>query len=472
MNRIVLIYLIVVIGLWSCVKEEIYTHSDARIEFSTDTVFFDTVFTNVGSTTAYIKIKNPYNESLILSNVRLGKGSNSQFRINVNGFTGESVRNVEIGPKDSLFVLIEVTVRPNDVNAPFVVEDSLVCELNGSVQDLKLRAWGQNAHYIDGRYNGIIQTSTWENDKPYLIYNSMMVDSLQTLTIKPGVKIHFHKNSYLIAKGTLKIQGTFENPVNITGDRLEEAYKDVPGQWGNIILADGSGTHQLSWVNIRNGVIGLQIGSTQNGAKPSVVMGHVKIENMNYAGIFAMASEIEAQNCLIDNCGFYNLALLAGGEYSFKHCTFASYWTSTTRKEPSVLVSNNFTTQEGQFVGDLSKAYFGNCVIYGTQDQELLLSNESSVLFNHSFENCLIRTTDNYTQDIHFSQCIYNTEPKFVDPYEFYFDLDSLSPLINAGSLIISQNADIDLLNQSHSTDGTPDLGAYEYIHMIYPTKK
>ncbi len=463
------IYILVILSftilLGSCVKEEYNDDSSASITFSTDSIFFDTVFTDVGSTTAYLTIHNPYDEFLKINSIGLGKGSSSQYRINVNGQSADLVRDIELGPKDSLYVLVEVTINPNSDNAPFVVQDSLVCNINGKVQDVKLMAWGQNAHYIDGRYNGHIQTTTWTADKPYLIYNSMMVDSLQTLTIEKGTKIYLHKDSYIIAKGQLDIQGTYDEPVLIQGDRLEQSYQDIPGQWGNIILSDGSGTHNIKWAEIRNGVIGIQLGGLTGAATPILNIENSKIENMNYAGLFSLASTIVAKNTLVSNCGFYGMALLAGGVYEFQHCTFANYWNYAQRTEPTVIVSNNFTTSEGQYVGDLLQADFGNCIIYGDKDNELLLSNETSVAFNYFFEKSLIKVDEDFSlEDEHFVDVIKNIDPNFVSTYALDFQLDTLSPAKDVGKLSIGQTAVIDLNNNSHIADGLPDFGAYERV--------
>lgn len=449
----------------SCIKEELNNDANAVVQFSTDTIFFDTVFTDVGSTTAYLTIHNPYNNILKINSIALGKGSLSAFRINVNGQGSDMVRDIELGPKDSLYVMVEVTIRPDAVNAPFVVQDSIVCNINGKKQDVKLMAWGQNAHYIDGRYNGIIQTQTWTADKPYLIYNSMMVDSLQTLIIEKGVKIYLHKNSYIIAKGQLDIRGTADEPVVIQGDRLETSYQDTPGQWGNIILADGSGTHSIKWAEIRNGIIGIQLGSLSASEKPALLIENTKIQNMNYAGLFSLASTIVAKNCLVSNCGFYTMALLAGGAYQFQQCTFVNYWNYAQRTEPAVVVSNNFTTSEGQFVGDLIQADFSNCIIYGDKDNELLLSNDESVAFNYLFENSLIKISENTdTDNAHFVDIIKNEYPNFISAYHSNFQLDTLSPAINVGKVSVAQSAEFDLNNQSHLLDSYPDLGAYERV--------
>lgn len=467
MTRIkyILLFFTIVVFFGSCLKEEYNVDSSAIVTFSTDTVFFDTVFTDVGSTTAYLTIHNPYDDYLKINSIGLGKGSNSQYRINVNGQTSDLARNIELGPKDSLYVLVEITVNPNIQNAPFVVQDSLVCNINGKKQDVKLVAWGQNANYIDGRKNGHIQTSTWTADKPYLIYNSMLVDSLHTLTIEAGTQIYLHKGSSIIAKGLLDVQGTFENPVVFQGDRLEQSYQDIPGQWGNIILTDGSGTHKMKWCEIKNGTIGVQLGSLSGQQTPVLEIENSKIQNMNYAGLFSLASTISAKNILVSNCGFYGLAVLAGGAYQFQHCTFANYWNYAKRTEANVVLSNNLTTADGQFVGDLVQADFSNCIIYGDNEIELQFSDDGSAELNYFFENTLIKVAEDFdTPSTHFVDILKNIEPNFENSYQQDFQLDTLSPAKNVGKLSIGQSAIIDLNNESHIADGLPDLGAYERI--------
>ncbi len=449
--------------MYACVKEEFNTSPGASLEFSMDTIFFDTVFTDVGSTTAYLKIRNPYDEHLKINSIGTGMGANSPYRINVNGTSAPLVKDIELAPKDSLYVLVEVTINPNDENSPFVVKDSIVCNVNGSMQDVKLMAWGQNAHYIDGRYNGIIQTTTWTADKPYLIYNSMLIDSLHTLTVEAGTHIYFHKGAHLIAKGTLKAKGSFDQPVIIQGDRLEEAYQDIPGQWGNIILADGSGTHEVEWTVVKNGVIGFQIGSVNPTEKPILKLKNTMIQNMDYAGILSLASTIEAENCLISNAGFYLTALLAGGSYDFKQCTFANYWKHGRRTEPSVIISNNFSTQDGQFLGDMTQANFSNCIIYGDNDNELILSEADGVGFNYFFKNTLYKVSEDISINSDFvASCIKNKNPNFMDTRNYDFRLDTLSPAKDVGAISVAQEAEWDLDNESHLSDGLPDLGAYE----------
>ena len=80
-----ILFFVVVI---SCEKDELNTSPTASLHFSSDTILFDTVFTTIGSATQYFTVKNPYNESIRISSIRLAGGSNSSYRLNIDGFSG------------------------------------------------------------------------------------------------------------------------------------------------------------------------------------------------------------------------------------------------------------------------------------------------------------------------------------------------------------------------------------------------
>ena len=149
------LFLIVLISISAltqgCRKDSIYTETDAMLAFSEDTVHFDTVFTTVGSVTLPLKLYNNYNEKLIIENIQLQGGDASQFRINVDGESGTNFSQIEIPANDSLYLFIEVTVDPNNDALPYVVEDLISFTTNGNLQDVKLIAYGQNAHFYYGQ---------------------------------------------------------------------------------------------------------------------------------------------------------------------------------------------------------------------------------------------------------------------------------------------------------------------------------
>ena len=89
------------------------TDPSVMLEFSADTIIFDTVFTTVGSTTEILKFYNRENQAIEVSSIYLAGGSASQFRINVDGISGTEFENIEIPAEDSLFIFVEVTVDPH-----------------------------------------------------------------------------------------------------------------------------------------------------------------------------------------------------------------------------------------------------------------------------------------------------------------------------------------------------------------------
>jgi len=136
-----------IITMDSCKKEEFSTDGNAKLEFSQDTIIFDTVFTQVGSSTEVFTVYNRKNQAIKISSIRLASGMTSNYRLNVDGVPGKSFEDVEIAAEDSLFIFVEVTVDPNNTNTPLIVSDSILFETNGNLQDIDLVAWGQDAYF-------------------------------------------------------------------------------------------------------------------------------------------------------------------------------------------------------------------------------------------------------------------------------------------------------------------------------------
>src|SRR4028119_1851160 len=208
------------IALSSCRKDRILTRG-GEIFFSTDTLTFDTVFTQAGSFTTGLKIYNRASQPVVLSSVRVAGGETSQFKINVNGVAGNTVSDVRIEAEDSVYVFAIVNIDPTAVDAPFVVEDKIIATLNGTEYSTVLQAYGQNANYIRGEELG---TQTWSVGKPYVIIGSALVAPGATLTINAGVRVYMHADSRLLVQGTLRAIGTKTDSIIFQGDRLDRGY--------------------------------------------------------------------------------------------------------------------------------------------------------------------------------------------------------------------------------------------------------
>lgn len=469
--------LLFIITFISCEDEKYASSSDAQLRFSVDTVMFDTIFTTIGSTTQHLKVYNTYDQKILVSSIRLARGDQSNFRLNVNGIAANEVFGVEIPPKDSIYIFVEVTIDPTGDNLPMVVQDSIEFSTNANLQDVDLVAWGQDFNLIrDAR----VKTETWAAGKPYLVYNYAYVDSGEVLTLEPGVKIHFHDKAGLYVKGSLRAIGSAAEPIVFKGDRLEGVYQDVPDQWNGILLYSGSHNNVLNHVEIKNANIGLQVGNIEDKGFASVELSNAKIYNHSYAGIFALKSKITAYNCLIANCGFYAAALLVGGEYEFYHSTIANYWggySRSARSTASLVLSNLLIIDRPSggsvsYVGNLTNATFVNSIITGNigSKNELALGKSEEATFNFKFDHCLIQLSDtfNISNKDNFATIIRGIDPKFKDPYKkLIFELDTLSPAKDKGLRNIGERYPLDLLNQSRTGDAGPDLGAYERIEKI-----
>ncbi len=463
---ILLLFFMGVIFLVSCNKERYVTGPDVSLGFSLDTLYFDTIFTTVGSTTRSFTVYNTYDRTVKIEEVRLGGGDGSPYRINVDGVPGPVVKDVEILPHDSLYIFVEVTIDPLGSNMPLFVHDSVIFLTNGSVQDIDLVAWGQDVHLIDGE---IVGTQTWPADKPYLVVHSMMVDTNAVLTIQKGVLVYSHFNSTIYVAGRLVAEGTEEEPVVFAGDRLETMYEDIPGQWSGIYFLNGSTGNRLEHVIIKNGIFGVHLGNFySDDSPPDLSMANTIIRHMNWAGISSVGATIGAENCVIADCGYYALTLTTGGDYRFLHCTVANYWNWSNRTTPSVVISDYYNLNDTViFRGNLVRAEFLNSIIYGDKDDEFIaVPWEDGDTLNYLLDHVLLRMKEGEEplDPEHFREVWLNHDPGFVSEWDYDYHLDSLSFARDKGAPAYGLLVPADLDGHDRMADGKPDLGAYEWI--------
>ena len=464
-----IILLISILGILftGCEDDGYLSNDDVRLTFSIDTLKFDTIFTSIGSTTKSFRIINNNAQPILISTIQLAGGDRSSYRLNIDGEMSNEVHDIELPANDSLYIFVELTVDPNGSNQPMIVQDSIIFITNTTFQDIDLLAWGQDFVPIDGAR---IATTTWTAEKPYLVYNVAWVDSNEILTIEPGARIYFHKSSALAVLGAIQALGSPESPISFSGDRLEAMYDDIPDQWHGILLFPGDETSTFENVEIKNAKIGLQVGTLEYDGYANAKLHNVKIEHMAYAGIFAIDSKIEATNTLIDDCGYYCVTL-AGGSYNFTHCTVGNYWGSfSNRQSPSVIISNTIILTEDndtlKYTRDLVQANWKNSIIWGNLDTEIEFGNNPEKQFDFQFENCIVKLPDSIVNKVqpNFIEVQNNTDPEFVDYRNYDFQLDTLSPAKDAGSIIYGEIVPNDLNNVSRLEDKAPDLGVYERI--------
>ena len=470
----------------SCRDEPVFTGDNAMISISTDTITFDTVFTEVGTTTKFFKIYNEEEQTISVDEIKL-VDQTGHFRINVDGIPGNEARDVQIGAKDSIYVFVEATVDPDqplDIS-PYFIEDLVDIKVDGSLTQVKLIAWGQNANYIPGvdsrSPSGIALLScdfgelTWDDPKPYVIYGSLFIDEC-TLILPPGCRIYVHGGVaindfgvytsgliYFLENGILRSEGTAEQPVTILSDRLEENYLDVSGQWFGIIL-DGSEGNRLEHTTIRHSLTGVKVDSSASASFYACEFGHT-----GASGIIGRHANVYAENCLMHNNGGAAVGIEFGGNYEFNNCTMVNY----DNQDEALQMANFECLNQGcsEFQQFPLKATFRNCLILGNDTDEIAFADadpDDPSQFEYRMENCFVQVDEFLDEDNYpdfFNNCTdcLNNPPKdtlFINMDEYNFRLDTMSVPINAGRNLPFVVGDLD---GNPRDDGSYDVGCYEF---------
>lgn len=456
-----LVLTILIFLFTSCKKESVINGSNALLLTSEDTLHFDTVFTSVGSVTQSFKIFNPNDQKIRLSAIELSGRESSSFKINVNGLFGSSFRNIDIAANDSIYVFVSVTINPNSINLPFIVQDSILIEYNTNQTFVQLDAYGKNANFLS---NFVISKDTvWNNNLPFVVLGSLEVKQGRTLTINKGVQIYVHADAPILINGTLKVLGEKydSTKVTFTGDRLDEPYNYFPGSWPGIFFATTSVNSELHYTNIRNATQGVILNAPAINNKSKLQMFECIIDNSYDAGVYSVNSSLYAQNCLITNCGASNITL-KGGSYNFIHCTVAGFNTQYLYHALPVLFISDTDDNATQFT---VQASFTNCIIYGESGlsgDEQSISKIGNQNFSVTYTNTLFKGEQNSL--VQYNNCVQNENPAFslinIEDNEFDFHLQPSSPCINS-AVPTSLQTDLDG-NLRNNSGNKPDIGCYE----------
>ena len=497
-NFLVFLIFSLLILVSSCRKDFSTIPSFGNLEFSKDTVFLDTIFTNIGSATYNIKVYNRGNKAITIPKISLENGNSSNYRLNVDGIAGKEFFNIDILAKDSIYVFVETTIDANNLTNPLYT-DRILFDTGNNQQYVDLVTLVQDANFIfpgrepismkidsltiDGQpttIKGRFLTDaelTFSNTKPTVIYGYAAVPKNKTLTINAGAKVHFHNNSGLIIdkNASLKVNGNLNEKVIFEGDRLENSFGKIPGQWGTIWMRAGSKDNEIHHAKIKNGVIGILVDSLGSGINPTLKLSNTEIYNHSNFGILARETNIEAHNVVIGSAGQASLAATIGGTYNFTHSTFANFWNNGVRQLPAVLVNNffvyeNSSGQEIIEIRDLIAANFTNCIFDGNNNIEFLLDKVEGSLFNYNIRNCMISFIDsnnslsgnvemNFTNNPNYKNIILNGLADFRNTQNEDFIIGENSTGINKA---ISSSFPFDIFGVSRTN--SPDIGAYQHI--------
>lgn len=470
-------------GMSACLSVDEFTDDPTTLEFSLDTLKFDTVFTDRGTATRHFKV---YNRGLnaVRTDVSLGQKT-PFFRMNVDGFPGDSIEKVEILSGDSIYVFIDATIDPHSPLeiSPFIVEDYIIFNTGGEEQKVSLEAYGQDAIYLtpDSMQGGQAYLSCdlgevhWGDEKPIILNGILVIDSCR-LHLDPGTRLYVHGgvqqqegNMYndgiiLIREhGSMHINGTMENPVVIQGDRLESEFIDVPGQWNGIRFLEGSQGNIINHGIIKNAIIGLMVDSLSQLSIANTI-----VQNSSLSNLYALTANVHASNSLFANSGENSVILNGGGNYIFNYVTMGNYGTGSG----SLFFSNLLEINPNEYMYIPIDLSITNSIISAGVSDALSMS-----VMDRDYENInlLIEHTGIKSKELtdvdrgypefynHFGSAfkIENVDKLFIDPVRDDYRLDTLS--VAQKKAIPLPDYPYDLLENIRDSE-FPDAGCYEYL--------
>ncbi|QXP54792.1 hypothetical protein H0I25_11915 [Cellulophaga sp. HaHa_2_95] len=495
----ILFFFILFAFVWlgsSCRKDFDYEDSTGNLSFSKDTIFLDTVFTNIGSSTYALKVYNTTDKDLQIPSITLENGIESFYRINVDGQAGTSFLNTPLLAKDSLYIFIETTVDISTTNqTAFLYLDAIRFDTGIHEQKIPLVTLvkdaiflfpsdiNQNALELGTTDNGEeIEVTGFElsddqlnfnNEKAYVIYGYATVPKNKTLNIAAGARVYFHENSgiYLQESSNIIIQGqkssdaiALENEVIFEGDRLEPAYANTSGQWGTIWFDENSVANELNYLTIKNATIGLAVHGNASTVTTNLTLKNTQIYNSSSVNLWTIGASISAENVVMANAGGSSVNIKGGSTISFIHSTIANYWTSGSRLGPALQITND-TDQK-------TTATFGNCIITGNSTTELSIAsfNTNTDALEFQFTNSMITiNAENFTgnpwydfqNETLYKNIMLNEEAAFVDPIKNIFALTATSFALDKGDVVLATQVPLDINDIDRTT--LPSLGAYQY---------
>jgi hypothetical protein len=505
----VIILLGIVFGSNSCRKNFEYAPSAGNLSFSRDTVFLDTVFNTIGSSTYALKVYNETRDDVVIPSIRLEKGPASFYRLNVDGDAGKDFKNIPLKARDSMFIFIETTAdigeRPEnnilytdvlafdsgidqqEVQLVTLVKDAVFLYPRTSTEGVKetIRL-SVDAEGNEIRVEGFELTDDqlrFTNEKAYVIYGYAAVASAKELIIDAGARVHFHKDSGLLVQegASISINGVLsqdqelmEGEVIFEGDRMEPSFSDIPGQWGSFWIASGSSNNSIDYVTIKNGSIGLFVEGDNQLLSPTLTINNSRIFNNSSHNLWARTAFIEAKNLVLGGSGSASLYCNLGGNYSFTHCTIANYWNNGFRTSAALTIDNFAQVSKTNILSsDLIKADFRNCIIDGNSQVELTFGFNEAALFNYNFTNCMLKFSDfsdlfignplyNFEDDTKYMGMLLNLDTDFFFSARNDFRIGLDSEAIRMGDLGFAQEVSLDILGTDRSL--APDIGTYQAV--------
>ncbi|MCS7028237.1 MAG: hypothetical protein NZ519_05670 [Bacteroidia bacterium] len=452
------ILLVTVLAL-SCRKNLDIKNTTGKLSLSTDTLVFDTLFTTYNSPTARLYVFNRTNGRLDIDFMGI-ENPNTDFSLIIDGIKSNQVRNYSLPAGDSLLIFASYKAKAQS-SQNYLAEEFITFKVNGHTQQVVMKCFSVNGIML---YNTLPSSYYVMQDTAYIIRDTLSVGVGQTLVITNKARLYFDNRAAILVRGTLKVQGTRQNPITFQGVRLDDKYKTRAGQWSGIYFFKTAKDNEVHYAEIKNAYYGLYAAYPQDDDNVKLVVTHTKIHNMVIAGLTGAETKIYAYNTLIYDCGRSAVQMFAGGTYQYDYCTFYADAAKYTHDQPTFVALDYFGDPRNPLTTGALNLIMRNTIVHGNgkPEDEFFVGLVTDLPFGYNISHCLLKTKNFASQDfiqnpIH--QNILNQDPQFENTTERKFAVKEGSPAKGKGIPIAGITLDIEDNPRSATA---PTIGAYE----------
>lgn len=470
----IIVCLLALIGFTACHDEDTFSSSPNHLlTFSSDCIKLDTVFSNIPSAAKSFWVYNHSGEGIRCSNVRLERGNQTGFRVNVDGIylgkdVGYATSEIEIRQNDSIRVYVELTAPAKYADVPQRIEDNLVFALeNGKEQKVNLNAYAWDAVFL--RDYHVLNDTVLTGTKPIVVFGKLTVEENITLRIAAGTTLYFDQRAGIDIYGRLSIEGEPQKEVVLRGNRLDRMFDYLPydglsGQWQGVHIYPSSYENTISYADIHGAYNGLVIDSADI-AKQKLIMANSTIHNCQGYGLLTRHSQVSINNSVFTNT-LNDCVSIDGGDVVMNGCTLAQFYPFDSNRGVALRLSAASSPLK-QFVCN-------NTLVTGYSAHEVMRSpGKDASLLHFAFENCLLRMPREESVDsVCFKNVLYEDVKDTIqaghknfllidtDSLRYDFRLREKSLAIGKANPATSLPIDRD----GRKRDERPDIGAYEYF--------
>ncbi len=431
-----------------CERDFFHTPGARDIVFSADTLSFDTIYAGFTTPTRRLLVRNVGDEDVTLDRIVLEGGASSPFMVNIGGLPSADAQGVRLCGGDSLFVFFSVQ-EPRVAGGLALgrLSDRLIVSGGANSWAAVVQAVVRNVEVAPSAVSADVQ---WLCDSiPYLVEDSLAVESGATLLIGPGVTVLMDRGAVVSVEGRLVVAAEPARRSSFAPLRSDGFYESIPGQWGGVRLGGGA-LADVSYCDFACPSFGFLCDSSS-----SLSADGVWIRDVAKAGVAASMADVRMSNSIVSDCGGGAFSL-RGGRAILRHVTVADYYSWDHRSVPALSF--------GAAGSDEASLTVDNSIIVGGLSAEV--EADSMEVGRAQIRHSLVKADKkkvSAASDV-FVGCVVATDARFADRLSADYHLTESSAAIGLADRSLAADLPSDFEGAFRRADEPWHAGALQSV--------